>query len=266
MERIRELGLDELIAERAASRGPAPRHLPRAPAALRVDRANSAAPRASAFCRARSGHSRPKASRCRTSAGRRCAGSAQIALTAGFGGRDAVLLRPLLRAGPGRPGRRSRNGDLRRALRLCRRPRPRLRRPVPPREVERRRPAPARELRRRLRQAHRRGVILYPAIDIRGGQAVRLVQGDYDRETVYDADPVDAAQALGRARARRPCTSSTSTAPGTASRRTSTRCERIGAGGRVPDPGRRRAARRRLGGRRDLGAGVGRASSSEPPR
>jgi phosphoribosylformimino-5-aminoimidazole carboxamide ribotide isomerase len=36
-------------------------------------------------------------------------------------------------------------------------------------------------------------VILYPAIDIRGGQAVRLLQGDYDRETAYDADPVDAA-------------------------------------------------------------------------
>jgi phosphoribosylformimino-5-aminoimidazole carboxamide ribotide isomerase len=36
-------------------------------------------------------------------------------------------------------------------------------------------------------------VILYPAIDIRGGQAVRLLRGDYDRETAYDADPVDAA-------------------------------------------------------------------------
>jgi phosphoribosylformimino-5-aminoimidazole carboxamide ribotide isomerase len=36
-------------------------------------------------------------------------------------------------------------------------------------------------------------VILYPAIDIRGGQAVRLLQGDYARETTYDADPVDAA-------------------------------------------------------------------------
>jgi phosphoribosylformimino-5-aminoimidazole carboxamide ribotide isomerase len=36
-------------------------------------------------------------------------------------------------------------------------------------------------------------VILYPAIDIRGGQAVRLTQGDYARETTYDADPVDAA-------------------------------------------------------------------------
>jgi phosphoribosylformimino-5-aminoimidazole carboxamide ribotide isomerase len=37
-------------------------------------------------------------------------------------------------------------------------------------------------------------VILYPAIDIRGGQAVRLLQGDYERETIYDGDPVDAAK------------------------------------------------------------------------
>jgi phosphoribosylformimino-5-aminoimidazole carboxamide ribotide isomerase len=37
-------------------------------------------------------------------------------------------------------------------------------------------------------------VILYPAIDIRGGMAVRLLQGDYGRETTYDADPVDAAK------------------------------------------------------------------------
>jgi phosphoribosylformimino-5-aminoimidazole carboxamide ribotide isomerase len=37
-------------------------------------------------------------------------------------------------------------------------------------------------------------VILYPAIDIRGGKAVRLLQGDYERETAYDADPVDAAR------------------------------------------------------------------------
>lgn len=36
-------------------------------------------------------------------------------------------------------------------------------------------------------------MILYPAIDIRGGQAVRLLQGDYERETTYDADPAEAA-------------------------------------------------------------------------
>ncbi len=36
-------------------------------------------------------------------------------------------------------------------------------------------------------------MILYPAIDIRGGQVVRLEQGDYGRETAHDAEPVDAA-------------------------------------------------------------------------
>ncbi len=36
-------------------------------------------------------------------------------------------------------------------------------------------------------------MILYPAIDIRDGRAVRLIQGDYDRETVFDDDPVEAA-------------------------------------------------------------------------
>jgi phosphoribosylformimino-5-aminoimidazole carboxamide ribotide isomerase len=37
-------------------------------------------------------------------------------------------------------------------------------------------------------------VVLYPAIDIRDGHAVRLERGEYGRETVYDADPVDAAR------------------------------------------------------------------------
>ncbi|MEY2442981.1 MAG: phosphoribosylformimino-5-aminoimidazole carboxamide ribotide isomerase, partial [bacterium] len=37
-------------------------------------------------------------------------------------------------------------------------------------------------------------MILYPAIDIAGGRAVRLVQGDFDAETVYDADPFHAAK------------------------------------------------------------------------
>jgi phosphoribosylformimino-5-aminoimidazole carboxamide ribotide isomerase len=42
-----------------------------------------------------------------------------------------------------------------------------------------------------------------PAIDLRGGQCVRLYQGDYDRETVYGADPVAMAlhwQSLGATR------------------------------------------------------------------
>lgn len=37
-------------------------------------------------------------------------------------------------------------------------------------------------------------MILYPAIDIRGGHAVRLLRGEYERETRYDADPADAAR------------------------------------------------------------------------
>lgn len=37
-------------------------------------------------------------------------------------------------------------------------------------------------------------MILYPAIDIRDGKAVRLMQGDYERETAYEDDPVVAAQ------------------------------------------------------------------------
>ncbi|MGH2981148.1 MAG: HisA/HisF-related TIM barrel protein, partial [Solirubrobacterales bacterium] len=37
-------------------------------------------------------------------------------------------------------------------------------------------------------------MILYPAIDIRDGHAVRLLRGDYEQETVYDADPLDAAR------------------------------------------------------------------------
>lgn len=34
---------------------------------------------------------------------------------------------------------------------------------------------------------------IYPAIDLRGGKCVRLVQGDYARETVFADDPVEVA-------------------------------------------------------------------------
>ena len=37
---------------------------------------------------------------------------------------------------------------------------------------------------------------LFPAIDLRGGQVVRLTQGDYDRMTVYGADPCAQARAF----------------------------------------------------------------------
>ncbi len=43
---------------------------------------------------------------------------------------------------------------------------------------------------------------LYPAIDLRGGRAVRLLQGDYDRETVYGDDPVAVAEGFAAAGCR----------------------------------------------------------------
>jgi phosphoribosylformimino-5-aminoimidazole carboxamide ribotide isomerase len=38
-------------------------------------------------------------------------------------------------------------------------------------------------------------VRLYPAVDILGGSAVRLVKGDFEASTVYDQDPLHAARA-----------------------------------------------------------------------
>ena len=35
---------------------------------------------------------------------------------------------------------------------------------------------------------------IYPAIDMRGGKCVRLIQGDYDQETVYGDSPFDMAK------------------------------------------------------------------------
>ena len=37
-------------------------------------------------------------------------------------------------------------------------------------------------------------MILYPAIDIIDGKAVRLARGDFAEQTDYDADPLDAAR------------------------------------------------------------------------
>jgi phosphoribosylformimino-5-aminoimidazole carboxamide ribotide isomerase len=43
---------------------------------------------------------------------------------------------------------------------------------------------------------------LYPAIDLRGGRAVRLLRGDYSAETVYSDDPVAVARSFEAAGAR----------------------------------------------------------------
>jgi phosphoribosylformimino-5-aminoimidazole carboxamide ribotide isomerase len=45
-------------------------------------------------------------------------------------------------------------------------------------------------------------VILYPAIDILDGRAVRLTRGDFDTETVYRDDPLEAAKSWADAGAR----------------------------------------------------------------
>jgi phosphoribosylformimino-5-aminoimidazole carboxamide ribotide isomerase len=45
-------------------------------------------------------------------------------------------------------------------------------------------------------------VILYPAIDILGGKAVRLVKGDFAAKKVYDEDPLSAARGWVQAGAR----------------------------------------------------------------
>jgi phosphoribosylformimino-5-aminoimidazole carboxamide ribotide isomerase len=43
---------------------------------------------------------------------------------------------------------------------------------------------------------------LYPAVDVLGGKAVRLTQGDYARTTEYNADPLEAARGWVEAGAR----------------------------------------------------------------
>lgn len=42
-------------------------------------------------------------------------------------------------------------------------------------------------------------MLIYPAIDLRGGRVVRLTQGDYDQMTVYSDDPAEIAQGFVRA-------------------------------------------------------------------
>lgn len=43
---------------------------------------------------------------------------------------------------------------------------------------------------------------IYPAIDLRGGQVVRLFQGDYDQMTVYGKDPAGQAKEFAQAGAK----------------------------------------------------------------
>ena len=222
MQRVRELGLDQLVAERRDAGVADPRHLPRPATALRLlDRAR--------------GRERPRPAR--WASGQLRADGLKVPhigwspvrwerpsrLTEGIDVRDAVLLRPLLRPAGRRPTRCSARAAYGERFACA---------------AERENVFgvqfhPEKSSAAGLRllanfagicaAAARRGVILYPAIDIRGGRAVRLLQGDYERETVYDADPADAA-ARWVGKGRSTCTSSTSTARERDGRKTSKPC------------------------------------------
>ena len=62
-------------------------------------------------------------------------------------------------------------------------------------------------------------MIILPAIDLRGGRAVRLTKGDYDQMKVYSDDPASVAGDFWR-RARSGCMLLISTARARACRRT----------------------------------------------
>ena len=70
-------------------------------------------------------------------------------------------------------------------------------------------------------------VNLYPAIDILGGNAVRLVKGDFDAKKVYDQDPLSAARALRRSRRALPARRRPRRREDAASRSTSSTCAQI---------------------------------------
>jgi len=45
-------------------------------------------------------------------------------------------------------------------------------------------------------------MLIFPAIDLRGGQVVRLTLGDYDQMTVYASDPAQIARNFKASRAK----------------------------------------------------------------
>ena len=103
-------------------------------------------------------------------------------------------------------------------------------------------PAPAGQLRRDLRL--RAGVILYPAIDIRGGHAVRLVAGRLRARDRVRRRPARRRAALAGAGGARPARRRPRRRAVGRARRTSSTCARIAAEAGVPVQCRRRPARR----------------------
>ena len=99
----------------------------------------------------------------------------------------------------------------------------------------------------------RRGMILYPAIDIRGGKAVRLTHGRLRRRDRLPRRSARGGAGRGSRRARASCTSSTSTARGRASRPRSSDLRPDRRRDRRAGPVRRRAAHGRRRARRAAG-------------
>lgn len=56
-------------------------------------------------------------------------------------------------------------------------------------------------------------MLIFPAIDLYGGEAVRLLRGDYDKKTVYSTDPLAVARDFAAAGAGMGCISLTLRAP-----------------------------------------------------
>ena len=166
---------------------PLPRHLRRVPTALRGLRGEPRRPRARCPARAPSGA-------CPTgSSTRRCSGTPSTSDRLGRcwpacptrrGSTSSTPMPPSDRSTPRLDVRLRRTGGGRR------RTGPGVGHPVPPREVGVGRSRHPGQLRGRRRPAPADAVMdLYPAIDIRDGGAVRLTQGDFDRQSDY-GDPV----------------------------------------------------------------------------
>ena len=224
MRRLRALGLDEVVSSRR------PRPACRSSACASGCSCCSTAPTST---RARTGlgllrgrsraarHARPEV--CRTSAGTPSRWQRPSALIEGLPDPAAFYHVHSYRGRARRPLDRARDGRVRLAVRApSSSTATSSARSAIPRSPPSHGLALLRNFVGHLRDGAAAVVILYPAIDIAGGRAVRLVQGDFDAETVYDDEPASRPRAHGSMRARATCTSSTSTARGPARRRTCT--------------------------------------------